>query len=102
MATTQEQLRSQHIRVLESMKELARENEALKKRQEHEERLEKLAKARTKLPLLANFEDLIDDAFDSYKKLPAIPDAKGRLPGQKRKPIICAGKLNQYVVVHVS
>ena len=47
---------------------------------------QKLAKARTKLPLLANFEDLIDDAFDSYKKLPAIPDAKGRLPGQKRKP----------------
>ena len=32
MATAQEVLRSQHIRVLESMKELARENEALKKR----------------------------------------------------------------------
>ena len=32
MATAQEVLRSQHIRVLESMKEMARENEALKKR----------------------------------------------------------------------
>ena len=32
MTTAQEVLRSQHIRVLESMKELARENEALKKR----------------------------------------------------------------------
>jgi len=43
MATTQEQLRSQHIRVLESMKELARENEALKKRLASLERGEAVA-----------------------------------------------------------
>ena len=33
------------------------------------------------------FEGWIDGALAEYKKLPAIPDAKGRMPGQKKKVI---------------
>ena len=36
------------------------------------------------LQLLAKFDDYIDHASNSYFRLPAIPDKKGRLPGQKR------------------
>ena len=60
MATTQEQLRSQHIRVLESMKELARENEALKKR----------------LASLERGEGVAAGASSSYEQLEAAHSAE--------------------------
>ena len=43
-------------------------------------------RTRTRFPLLMRFEDHLDDALSDYKRLPAIPDHKGHLPGQKRPP----------------
>ena len=35
--------------------------------------------------LLSKFDDLFDSACGKYNKLPAIPDKKGRMPGEKRR-----------------
>lgn len=51
------------------------------------------AAARARLMRAAEFDDLMDGIIANYKKLPAIPDIHGRLPGQKKE--------NKKVVVHL-
>ena len=51
------------------------------------------AAARARLMRAAEFDGLMDGIIANYKKLPAIPDIHGRLPGQKKE--------SKKVVVHL-
>jgi len=51
------------------------------------------AAARARLMRAAEFDGLMGDIIATYKKLPAIPDIHGRLPGQKKE--------SKKVVVHL-